>query len=401
VSRSTASSTIWLALLGSHPDFSLAEIESVCHEATINLIHPQFAKIDFTNTHQEMTAEQLQSRLGGSVKILEPIAILPLTASTEQIEEAVVNYASQLGQAKITYGLGSYGVAEETRLEGMSLKKALLQAEVRARWIQGPTTGLSAAVLLHHSQVLEFMQIKTVNGLVLAVTRAVQDIDDWTRRDRGKPYADHAKGMLPPKVARMMVNLAIGNLDQTILDKSIIFDPFCGSGTVLMEAAVVGMGHLVGSDVDQKAALGTQSNLEWLKLQYGVQFESLVFPADATHLDERLKSSSITHLVTEPFLGKQTPKADQIPNIVRGLSKLYLGAFKRWTHILAAGAKVVIIFPEFAQANRSSDSDFSSLIKKLASIGFQPVAEPVIYSRPEAIVKRQIWQFKFSPVLGN
>lgn len=397
MSRSTASSSTWLALLGSHPEFSLAEIESVCDGATIDLIHPQFASIDLASAQQEMTAEQLQSRLGGTVKILEPIATLPLTASTDQLEEAVVYYALQLGQAKITYGLGSYGVAEETRLDGMSLKKALIQANIKVRWIQGPTTGLSAAVLLHHSQVLEFIQIKTVNGFVLAMTRAVQDIDDWTRRDRGKPYADHAKGMLPPKVARMMVNLAIGNLNSNDMEKAIIFDPFCGSGTVLMEAAVMGVTHLVGSDVDQKATLGTRDNLDWLKLQYKVNFESLVFPADATHLDKRLKADSITHIITEPFLGKQTPRAEQIPNIIRGLSKLYLGSFKRWTHILANGAKVVIIFPEFVQANRSGDSDFYSLIKRLAGLGFQLTAEPIIYSRPDAIVKRQIWQFKYSP----
>lgn len=388
----------WLALLGSHPEFSLAEIEAVCDGATIDLIHPQFARINFSSSQQFATMGQLQSRLGGSIKILEPIATLPLTAESPQLESSVIEYLTQLQKVKVTFGLGSYGLAETTRLDGMSLKKSLSKADIKARWIQGPTTGLSAAVLLHQPQVLEFMQIKTANNLVLAVTEAVQDIDDWTRRDRGKPYADHAKGMLPPKVARMMVNLAIGHLNKDELKNATVFDPFCGSGTVLMEAGMLGVSNLVGSDVDQKATLGAQTNLDWLKLQYGVEFDALVFPADATHANERIKPKSISHLITEPFLGKQTPQADQIPNIIRGLGKLYLGSFKRWTRFLATGAKVVIIFPSFAQSNRSGESDFSSLIKRLATLGFQVVADPKIYSRPNAIVKRQIWQFQYQPM---
>lgn len=392
------SSSSWLALLGSHPEFSLAEIESVCDGATINLIHPQIAKVDSANPPHQETIVSLQFRLGGTVKIFEPIATLPLTAGSTQLESAVISYITQLQKTKVTFGLGSYGLAETTRLDGMSFKKSLNKAGIKARWIQGPTTGLSAAVLLHQPQVLEFMQVKTVHGLVLAVTRTVQDIDDWTRRDRGKPYADHAKGMLPPKVARIMVNLAVGNLSKDKLKNATIYDPFCGSGTVLMEAGMLGVGSLVGSDVDQKAALGTQTNLDWLKLQYGVEFGSLVFPADATHANERIKPNSISHLITEPFLGKQTPRADQIPNIMRGLGKLYLGSFKRWTHILATGAKVVIIFPDFAQSHHSSESDFSSLIKRLATLGFQVLADPKIYSRPNAVVKRQIWQFQYQPM---
>ena len=35
----------------------------------------------------------------------------------------------------------------------------------------------------------------------------------WFKRDRAKPYSDRHKGLLPPKIARILVNLALGGHD--------------------------------------------------------------------------------------------------------------------------------------------------------------------------------------------
>ena len=67
-----------------------------------------------------------------------------------------------------------------------------------------------------------------------------------------KPYRDMRRGMLPPKLARSLVNLAIGAKspsDMTILD------PFCGTGTVLMEAMLLGT-HVVGTDLAPAVFMG-------------------------------------------------------------------------------------------------------------------------------------------------
>ena len=58
--------------------------------------------------------------------------------------------------------------------------------------------------------------------------------------------------MIPPKLARTMINLAVGENDP----KSItVFDPFCGTGTILMEGLMVGV-TVMGSDLDHEAVHG-------------------------------------------------------------------------------------------------------------------------------------------------
>jgi len=47
-------------------------------------------------------------------------------------------------------------------------------------------------------------------------------------------------------------------------------DPFCGSGTFLMEAALLGFSKICGSDASDKAVADTKENMEWLQNFYKV-----------------------------------------------------------------------------------------------------------------------------------
>src|SRR6185369_6679518 len=140
--------------------------------------------------------------------------------------EYITAYLAQ--DSRPTFAIAEFGRANKERLSLIEIKKSLKERNISSRFIDGPRDGLSAAVLLHH-QVVEVNIIELADKVVLAKTLAVQDIDDWTVRDREKPYADRKKGMLPPKVARMMVNMAVGNQ----AGKCLVYDPFCGSGTVI------------------------------------------------------------------------------------------------------------------------------------------------------------------------
>ncbi|NIP34812.1 MAG: methyltransferase domain-containing protein, partial [Thermoplasmata archaeon] len=69
---------------------------------------------------------------------------------------------------------------------------------------------------------------------------------------------------LHPKYARAMVNLAKVPLGGRILD------PFCGTGGVLIEAALLGYEPL-GSDIDPRMVEGSRRNLEAMGLQAGLE----------------------------------------------------------------------------------------------------------------------------------
>jgi len=67
----------------------------------------------------------------------------------------------------------------------------------------------------------EFNIAKIGKNFYFGPTIAFQDVDEYTRRDIGK-VRDMQVGMMPPKFAQMLCNLARATPRQTI------YDPFVG-----------------------------------------------------------------------------------------------------------------------------------------------------------------------------
>jgi len=68
-------------------------------------------------------------------------------------------------------------------------------------------------------------------------------------------------GMLPPKLAQTIVNLATGPTPPT--EDTIILDPFCGTGVILQESLLMGYGAY-GTDLEPRMIDYTRENLAWL-----------------------------------------------------------------------------------------------------------------------------------------
>jgi tRNA (guanine10-N2)-dimethyltransferase len=73
------------------------------------------------------------------------------------------------------------------------------------------------------------------------------------RRPRGKPFF-HPSAM-QAKLARCMVNLARPKAGD------LVFDPFCGTGSTLIEASIIGC-RTLGVDIQRRMARGTILNFE-------------------------------------------------------------------------------------------------------------------------------------------
>lgn len=109
------------------------------------------------------------------------------------------------------------------------------------------------------------------------------------RSPRKKPFFHPSA--LQPKIARCMVNLSrvkVDNLDECI------YDPFCGTGTILIEAGLIGVKKVFGSDVDLKMVRGARLNLKY----YGVDGD--IFIADALNPPVL----SVSHIATNPPYGR-------------------------------------------------------------------------------------------------
>ena len=200
---------------------------------------------------------------------------------------------------------------------------------------------------------------------------------DWFRRDRLKPFVDRRKGLLPPKIARILVNLAVGRDE---ISSKTLLDPFCGSGTILMEAGTLGL-SLVGNDLDLVQLAGAKNNLDWA----GVQAE--LFNSDAVKISHQVKKN-IDYIVTEPYMGKVTARVDRLPDLAKGLKKLYLGCLKDWYKILSPGGRVAMIFPVFEY--KSQIYSTSDIIDDKHLLGYNIKTRGLMYFRPLARVKREI-----------
>lgn len=78
------------------------------------------------------------------------------------------------------------------------------------------------------------------------------------RRPKKKPFF-HPSAM-PAKLARCMVNLAKPKAEELLLD------PFCGTGSMLIEAALIGC-RVLGFDIQRRMARGTFQNLSYFNIE--------------------------------------------------------------------------------------------------------------------------------------
>jgi tRNA G10 N-methylase Trm11 len=205
----------------------------------------------------------------------------------------------------------------------------------------------------------------------------VHDFRHWIKKDRHMPFSNAKSGMLPPKIARCLVNLVPSHNYGS--GKNLV-DPFCGSGRVLVEAGQLGF-KVFGSDTSASQAKETKENLNFVGIESEVQV------LDATHLSDKF-NGNIDAIVTEPFMGKPSPRPDKIKYLVPGLTKLYHGCLKNWHSCLKEKGTIVMIFPVFNDGKK--DYKTSSLIDEKLSLSYNLLKRDLYYSRPGATLTREI-----------
>ena len=168
----------------------------------------------------------------------------------------------------------------------------------------------------------------------------------WSR-DPKETEARHVKHRpvgspvsLPPKTARALLNLALVPRGGTV------YDPFCGTGGVLLEGASMGF-RVVGSDLDADMVRASKENLS----HYGLTALDL-FRADVGDAPREVKERGFTGLdaiVTDLPYGRSASSGKE------ALGKLYDRAFVAIRDCLPVGARAVIGLPTQAAASRAQD----------------------------------------------
>jgi tRNA (guanine10-N2)-dimethyltransferase len=163
---------------------------------------------------------------------------------------------------------------------------------------------------------------KLVFGLRLAEIQPKPFVE---RRPRKKPFF-HPSAM-NAKLARCMVNLAHPRTGETVLD------PFCGTGTTILEAALIEC-KAIGTDVQRRMAEGTKRNLA----NFNAKPEAIIV-ADA----RKLPLTRIDAVVTDPPYGKS---ATTLKSSTKLLVENVLSSAKL---LLGKGQRICIASPKSLQ----------------------------------------------------
>ncbi len=364
----------YIFILGNHPKLSLAEIRA-------HVLGRRISYHDETSVFVEaddMDCERVLRSLGGTIKIGK-VLHTPIGAQS---------FADILKEkpGKIIFGISFYDrrTRKEYERMGMEIKK-ILKAQGRSARLVVSREPILSSVVVAKNKCREFMLLPRDGKTVVAETLAVQEFEDYGFRDYGRPSRDAASGMLPPKLAKMMINLSRAQKND------IILDPFCGSGTIVQEAVLMGYKNIIGSDNSPKAIDDTKKNLEWLKEKYRIQdTQYQIFQCDARQISQRLESP-IDVIVTEPYLGPALSgreTREKISKIVRELSSLYLFALREFKKILKPNAIIVMAIPSFRFQNIVVRL---SIMPEITKIGYRSEnTEALSYSRPEQKLIREI-----------
>lgn len=417
-------------ILGRVYTLSIAELlvvlqeELVEHEIPFKILAVSIEAL-VIETEKQLDHEKLQKRLGGVIKIVKIIDVVKKRPQ-DSINFALQNYfkPSKLKKdflkeysGKKQFGVSLYlldpsikGFGEPKRL-GMFIKKGLQEEGDSIRVCLPDYNSLSLASVVVTKNLLlqkgaEIVVIAGIEKVFVGKTLVVQDFEDYGRRDYQRPIRDEKQGMIPPKVAQIMINFA------HLPKNGIVLDPFCGIGTIIQESILLGY-KAYGSDIAKFAISGSEKNLEWFRNRYKISPGKYKLEvSDVANVSKVFKDEKISGIVTEGFLGpmySSFPKDADIQQNFKDLKILWLSAFKEFKKLLPKGARIVICLPCYrrdtddyvpfpsvdfiTELGYNIEDHFLATHKKLMPFLKLTERNSMIYDRKDQVVAREIVTF--------
>lgn len=377
-----------ICILGRQAGLSLAELESLLGSRNVTPFGPQLALTEGNISH---------TQIGGTVKVatlLAKEAYLTPDRLQQLIRQQVRDIAATMPEGKIKLGVSIYGQKTAPRKVGqiaLSLKKELTKAGRSVRVVPNTHAELSSAQVGHNKLTAE-LGIELIigygpkNQVVIGRTTSVQDINAYSKRDFERPKRDAVVGMLPPKLAQIMLNLAQTQPGQTVLD------PFCGTGVLLMEATLHGC-RVQGTDLQPRMIDYSAANLAWLS-------EQLHLPIEIVSLEQgdarNHQWQPFDHIVCESYLGKplsSLPPKHTLQPIMAECNTLITDFLQNAAAQMPSGTRCVIGVPAWVTKNGLLHLP---VIDQLSKIGYNRTSfmhassEDLVYHREDQVVAREL-----------
>ena len=407
-----------IAIVGRQPALGIAELESLYGAVNVTAFGSQSCLVN------EEASSVPFTRLGGSVKLARILTPLP-SVQWRDIESYLLKTVGEHAAyipGKLTFGLSVYGLrisSKAVAATALQIKKVIKQSGHSVRMVPHKDVALSSAVVLHNHltgpQGWELLVVSNGHQAYLAQTVHVQDIDAYTARDQARPHRDAKVGMLPPKLAQIIVNLAVGQIknderrttndgaEPKIQDQSskiCVLDPFCGTGVLLQEAMLMDY-DIYGSDLDPRMVQYTIDNLAWLDQKYPHlgDYRRIEIGDATTHtwqLSGLGTQNSLLFVACETYLGKPLstlPPSDMLSKIMYDVNLLHHKFLENIGRQIPAGTRLCIAVPAWR-----GKREFLHLpiLDHLTDIGYTRMSfehasfEELIYHRENQVVAREL-----------
>jgi len=147
----------------------------------------------------------------------------------------------------------------------------------------------------------------------------------------------------------MLVNMTMLNEGQRLLD------PFCGTGTILMEAAVLNI-DVMGFDKDSQKIKGTAQNINWLRNtgRISKNVHAKLQRRDAREL-RFPDGESIDAIATEPILLPtlgRFPSEEEAKDLLLNSFKTYREFLGAAEHVLKKNGMIALVIPYIRLSTR-------------------------------------------------
>ncbi|MBR3230739.1 methyltransferase domain-containing protein [Candidatus Saccharibacteria bacterium] len=354
----------YLAVLGRQPEISIAELEAL------------FGKVERIATELAVfVADSVDvNRLGGVLKVAKKMEVGP------------IELFKDLPAGKITLGVSDYSKQADKKsaqAAALKLKKILVRHGRSVRVVENKAATLSTATSLHNGLFgdnVHKAELIKVNDDDWYLVVGVQNIEAYARRDQARPARDARVGMLPPKLAQILINLG-GLLEPG----ATVLDPFCGTGVVLQEAILMGY-DAYGTDIDKRMVEYSKRNLDY----FGFKNYRLEVGDATTHR----WTKKIDSVACEGYLGKpfsRVPSGLELKAQKQDCGAIVIGFLQNLVGQIESATSVVIAVPAWRREDGSYERlDMLDEIDKLGYNVDNKSREGLLYYRPEQVVARDI-----------
>lgn len=378
---------MYLVVLGRQPKIGIAELEAVFGADGLEIVSETVCLVK-TETFNI-------GRLGGAKKAGKVVSD-GARVDCDIIYDILKEHISGLS-GKVTLGFSSYtrkvGVRQLEQV-GRKLKSKMKNRDGSLRLIQNDAPELNTAVSHHNKLGLSTNKIEVLlaerNGkMIVALSTGAQNISSYAARDQKRPARDAFVGMLPPKLAQTITNLASGS---EATDGKVLLDPFCGTGVLLQEAVLMGY-KAYGTDLSEKMIEYSRTNMEWLKRKYkDIEYELAVGDAMKTRWEKDIDVVACETYLGQPFSAVPSPK--KLGEVQRNCKHIVTAFLKNIHGQIKTGTVLCLAVPAW----RRSDGGFSrlKLLDSIEAMGynvreFKHVRQTdMLYARENQVVGREL-----------